>query len=388
MMKELQKKLLLTALVIIFAFIATAGTTYAWFSTSQSVELKEMTVNVKAFKSVLIKMAHADTEFDYLGYSSNLVPSSFLQIITNDYFDYDPDDAEDIDYGYRLHAWNLLPVTVIDHTYTGINGNMYSEFSFPELTDYTRSLTYINQIRYNGTFDEGTETWSEGNGGRINTPHGGVIQIKFWVMSQAAGTIPLYFNELSISTTGPRYLIESVHGSSRISVESTGYLSGYYENTAQYTADAASLTGAELSSRIIANRGAFNVDNAQFGYSTSDPIVFANEDMLVDPDGIESNGDEYIVKGLDYDFEFKRGMKGYDPSESFNELDNANTLASLPDTYGIAADPGTPITLLHQNEPQLLTITLFIEGWDKETNNNIISSQMTLDFSLKIEYDE
>ena len=81
-------------------------------------------------------------------------------------------------------------------------------------------------------------------------------------------------------------------------------------------------------------------------------------------------------------------MKGYDPSESFNELDNANTLASLPDTYGIAADPGTPITLLHQNEPQLLTITLFIEGWDKETNNNIISSQMTLDFSLKIEYDE
>ncbi|NLZ62099.1 MAG: hypothetical protein GX904_04815 [Acholeplasmataceae bacterium] len=387
-MKEIKRKLLLTAVVIIFAFVATAGTTYAWFSTSQSVELKELTINVKAFKSVLIKMAHADAEFDYLGYSSNLVPSSYLQIITKDYFDYDPSDPEDIDYGYRLHAWNLSPVTVITDTYASVNGNIFNKFTVPDFADYSRSLSQINQYRYVGTFDSDTETWSIGNDGEINTPHGGVIQIKLWVMSQAAGTIPLYFSDLSISTTGPRYLVESVHGAARVSTLATGYLSGYYENTAQYTADAATLTGAQLSSRIIDNRGTFSADNAQFGYRNSNPLVFANDDLLVDPDGIDNNGDEYTVKGLDYDFEFKPGTVGYDPSKTFNKLANADVLASLPNTYGVVADPGTAITILHQNEPQLLTFTLFIEGWDKEANNNIISSQMTLDFSLKIEYDD
>ena len=386
-MKELRKKMLLTAIVVLFAFIATAGTTYAWFSTSQSVELKEMTVNVKAFKSVLIKMAHVDSEFDYLGYTSNLVPSSFIQIITNDYFQYDPDTPEDIDYGYRLHAWNLMPVTVIDESYANVFGNQFNVFTDPTMTDYTRSLSSINQVRYNGTFDSETESWTEGNGGQINSPHGGVIQFKLWVMSQAAGSINLYLNNLSISTTGPRYLIEAVHGSARVAVEATGYLSGYYENTAQYNADAATLSGAELSSRIISNRGAFNDSTAQFGFQNTNPLVYANSDMLVDPDGIENSGDEYTIKGLDYNFEFRHGMKGFDSSGTFNKLTNANDLASLEGKYGIASDPGTTITLLHQNEPQLLTITVFIEGWDEQTNNNIISSQMILDFSFKIEYD-
>ncbi len=387
-MREIKKKMLLTAVVLIFAFAVTAGTTYAWFTTSQTVELKEITVNVKAFKSVLIKLADADAEFNYLGYSSNLVPSSYYQLLTNDFFDYNPSNPEDIDFGYRLHAWELTPVTVIDPTYTTVHGDQFNRFTNVDLSDHTRSLSPINANRYVGTFDELTETWSVGNGGQINSPHGGVIQLKFWVMSQAAGTIPLYLNSLIISTTGPRYLFESIHGSARMSVQATGYLSGYYENTAQYTVDAQTLTGSQLSDRIIANRASFNETIAQFGYRPANPLIYANTDMTVDPDGIENNGDEYIVSGLDYNFTFRPGMVGYDPAGFRNNLDNANDLSSLQGKYGVAADPGTTITLLRQHEPQLLTITIFIEGWDEHANNNIISGNMTVDFSLKIEYDD
>ncbi|MDD4184208.1 MAG: hypothetical protein PHI01_02175, partial [Candidatus Izemoplasmatales bacterium] len=70
-MKEIKRKLLLTALVIVFAFVATAGTTYAWFQISPTVEAESLNFNMQSKDSLLLRVYNGENPDDTYYYYQN-----------------------------------------------------------------------------------------------------------------------------------------------------------------------------------------------------------------------------------------------------------------------------------------------------------------------------
>ncbi|MFA5742212.1 MAG: hypothetical protein WC874_04970, partial [Candidatus Izemoplasmatales bacterium] len=62
-MKSLKIKVLLSGLVLMFAIAASFGTTYAWFTISNTVNIDSMTINVQSGESLLIRVYKGE----YLG---------------------------------------------------------------------------------------------------------------------------------------------------------------------------------------------------------------------------------------------------------------------------------------------------------------------------------
>jgi hypothetical protein len=59
-MKQLKTKVLLSAFVLIFALVATIGSTFAWFTVATTVNVETMQLNVQSQDSLLIRMAYND----------------------------------------------------------------------------------------------------------------------------------------------------------------------------------------------------------------------------------------------------------------------------------------------------------------------------------------
>ena len=55
-MKSLRNKVILSGIVLVFAFIATIGSTYAWFTVSQTVSVDTMNLNVSAADNLAIRI--------------------------------------------------------------------------------------------------------------------------------------------------------------------------------------------------------------------------------------------------------------------------------------------------------------------------------------------
>ncbi|MDP3130398.1 MAG: hypothetical protein Q8N15_03565, partial [Bacillota bacterium] len=77
-MKNLRNKIVLSGLVLLFALVATIGSTFAWFTVSNTVTVASMQMNVKSSESLLIKVFEdeAGNEADLLdanNYKANLV---------------------------------------------------------------------------------------------------------------------------------------------------------------------------------------------------------------------------------------------------------------------------------------------------------------------------
>ena len=118
-MKALRTKVILSGIVLVFAFIATIGTTFAWFTVSQTATVEEMTLNVQSADNLLIK-AFDSTEtyvYDTTNTTANplnlALPGSYkTNLLTSDL----------VAAGYALtgvNAWRLSPATVA----AGSNGN-------------------------------------------------------------------------------------------------------------------------------------------------------------------------------------------------------------------------------------------------------------------------
>ncbi|MFH0993262.1 MAG: hypothetical protein V1761_02810, partial [bacterium] len=54
-MKSLRNKIILSGLVLLFALVATIGSTFAWFTVSNTVTVGAMQLNVQTSESLLIK---------------------------------------------------------------------------------------------------------------------------------------------------------------------------------------------------------------------------------------------------------------------------------------------------------------------------------------------
>jgi hypothetical protein len=156
-MKSLRNKVILSGIVLLFAFIATIGSTYAWFTVSQSVSVPTMELNVTAAESLLIRVDNISATNPNPGNLND--PSNYFtaltveQIIEGGYL------YDNINYLTPLTStdpWRLQPSTIIQPDYTSVDGKIlnYLNLSSPDRellpigTNYNNNTGYYIQLGF------------------------------------------------------------------------------------------------------------------------------------------------------------------------------------------------------------------------------------------------
>ncbi|PKL00587.1 MAG: hypothetical protein CVV56_05565 [Tenericutes bacterium HGW-Tenericutes-1] len=309
-MKSLKSKVILSAVVLIFALVATIGSTFAWFTVSSTVTASSLTLTVQSQDSLLIKIADPDAVASEA--SANTVASLYRTIL----------DEGDIVGTYPIVAARLKPVTAINAAYDALDGDVLNVFSS---NAYTRPLTAVADLDL-------AQEGGNGYSANVNTATGGVIQVRFWIMSQTAGK---NLRLSAFTTTGTDQAVNAI----RMSV----WLGDYSGSTSSfiYTPSTGS---ADYEFAYL---------DGQTGYDDSAPYTLL---------------------------------------DGFNQLSDLS--ASLSDdlvaTHSIigtsaTGTPGTIITALTINSPVLVTCMIYVEGWDAQTTNEIIDDSFDVSFSFTIE---
>lgn len=306
-MKSLRNKVIMSAIVLAFALIATIGSTYAWFTVSSSVSATGLTLNVQTQNSLLIKTVTSATEVA----NDVLDPTEYKTTLTT------ADFATTFYTG--MSGWTLYPVTAAtgnvdgtDTVYTGLNAD---------------ALTF-----YNPTSDLATAISTTLTTGDVNkATTGSVIELRMWLMAQASNQ-DVVFTDLSITP---------------------------------------------------------NSGNA---LSAQDEVVNA---VCLGVKDVTNSGTRYIFSiDPDYGFAFVSGDLGYEGDATDSILSNTALLADHSLFYGASTvanesttvvGDATVVASLVADTPTLISIYIYIEGWDAEATNGIVDAAFDLSFGFEIQ---
>jgi len=132
-MKGLRNKVILSGIVLVFAFIATIGSTYAWFTVSTETTVEGVELEVAAANNLLIR---ARNTTDDSSYTANPTDPQFWET------------SLDMDYlmgqgwlGTEASPWRLKPGTIIQPSYTSYDPMTINQIS--NIGDPDRTLTPI-----------------------------------------------------------------------------------------------------------------------------------------------------------------------------------------------------------------------------------------------------
>jgi hypothetical protein len=315
-MKALKSKIILSAAVLFFALVATVGSTFAWFTVDSTNNVVSMTLNVQSADSLLIKVANPA---DPTGAASDLtVASTYYTTIT----------TAMITSAYSLSAWRLEPVTAVQPDYATVSGELASLQEFTNNLNPLRALDAIEA----GTF--GTGNW----GVDVNAASGKVIQIGFWVMSQASTTKNVGVTALSITANNAIAARDQVTDAARVSFKL-----------------------GEDSAFIYANTGALDYD---YEYLINLPGYYA---------GAVYNTSPVELLGFNRIDQLTAGLNGSSTALTDELLEGL----SVHRTAGSAV-----LGDLVADTAELLTITIFVEGWDAQATNTVISAAFNVSFSI------
>jgi len=152
-MKALKTKVLLSAFVLLFALAATVGSTYAWFTVSQTVTVDSIQMNIESADTLmLIKVADPAATIAAPGDEDYDDPSTYDVALTNAQI-----TAE---YG-NFSQWTLSDVTALQAGYGTKSAKTLNKMN--ALSPWTRALT---------------ETTKK------NSATGDFWEFKFWIFSQ------------------------------------------------------------------------------------------------------------------------------------------------------------------------------------------------------------
>jgi hypothetical protein len=303
-MKSLRNKVILSGIVLLFAFIATIGSTYAWFTVSTESSVTGINLQVTAADNLLIRpksITNAASEnFVYLRDVGNYSTSvSATELETEGYFYEDP--------ATKLIPWRLKPSTTI------------SNEGLTDINDPKGGLYYINNIDAVRDGD-GTTPLPAYTIATSNLNSGYYITLEFWMLSQGDDPKGIVLNSFSIT-------------------------SGAGNSTGQ-------------SQVINATRLAFWGDDTEY----ADDAGF-----------IGSVGSTYIF-GTDGDYDYSIATT------------SAAVLAPTPSpaapTINATAAAVPLLYTLQPNTPTMISVIIFIEGWDAEASNEIILSNFDIAFSF------
>jgi hypothetical protein len=197
-MKSLRNKVLLSGIVLLFALVATIGSTYAWFTVSNTVTVNQFSVT-------------ANTEQALLGRVFNTGDSAGSYTSADDFFNtlniMDPDnDGNNNGYYYGttgpgtdgIDTWRLTPLTALNTPTTN------------NKTDYTaEDFTALKRVVLTQPGD-GTRTYTNYSTNE-NTSSGGFITVKFWLMDPSHDNTTVTLSSLSVTSPGNTALADSIY---------------------------------------------------------------------------------------------------------------------------------------------------------------------------------
>ncbi len=308
-MKGLRNKVILSGIVLLFAFIATIGSTYAWFTVSTESNVTGINLEVTAADNLLIRPKSitnsASETFNYLrdtfNYSTSVTAS----------------DLEDEGYFYedpttKLIPWRLKPSTTISNQGT-VNVN-----------DPQGGLYYINNIDA-VRLGNGTDVTPLYTIATDNLNGGNYITLEFWMLSQSDDPQAIELNSFSISSSSGN-------------------------STAQA-----------------------NVQNATRLAFWGDDSTWETEMLVEDSTFVPVVGSTYIFAN-DSDY-------GYSIATTLTPVTAPTPVPAAP-TVNTTASAVTSIYTLQPNTPTIMTVVIYIEGWDLHASNDIILANFDIAFSF------
>ncbi|MGD9909184.1 MAG: hypothetical protein AB7U79_01110 [Candidatus Izemoplasmatales bacterium] len=309
-MKTLRNKVILSAVVLAFALIATIGSTYAWFTVSQTATVESMTLNVTAANSLLVRVY--DGEDPVANEVDLKTATNYTTTITNAVI-----TASSL--YTNLATYKLQPVTAIQDGYDSLDAGTLGYLA--DLTDYTHTITALSNDVLDGAFNSST---------------GYFVELKFWVLQQTGVNQNLLLNTLSVQAADQDGTREDIINTVRLSA------------------------GTASASLIYAQGGTAALAN-------------------------------------DYGFAFVAGLPGYTAAPGAGEFNsiaagdlttittNALDASSAGVTGATVADGASVIATLTNNTPTLITVRIYVEGWDAQTTNDVIQAQFNIAWSFIID---
>lgn len=329
-MKALKTKVILSGIVLVFAFIATIGTTFAWFTVSQTATVEEMTLNVTAAENLVILPVDSDFTYDIDGDGANTsgdydlaTSSNYYTTITNQEL-YNAGYLADtftgsyatLDLAPDTGLWRLQPSTVIDPEYAGFNSKDLASIDVGN-----RSLTNLSV--------EGTD---------FNSSNGHYIQLNFWLFSQSenAETVELSNFDVTTSETGAK---AAVINSVRMSV--------WLDDSIAPGASAIGSSTTEGDSFV------FGLDN-DYGY---------------------------VFTGIDYTITDQNSLQDVADNGTWTGTPSAS-LATDASAAVNTSTTGVTLFTIQPSVPTYVTVIIYIEGWDAQADNDITESSFNISFGF------
>lgn len=317
-MKNLKTKVIMSAIVLVFALVATIGSTYAWFTVSNEVAVSSFNVTVESNEALLMKVYDGETYVQgqaYTAYQTNDAGNFWtLDDFSNSIAI--TDSALYTGGAESISNALLSPVTVLAGE-TASGDADYDELSVTNLrkptTDFIKDVDTVGR---------------ELVAGLPNTPTGGYIQIKIWALNPA-----------------------DVLGAA---------------------------TDVTLSYTISDNNPEQTYDNAIW--------VGTYWDKNQDGNQTNDSASEFIfAKDGDLDFEWISTTPGFATDGSLNVLpDAADTVTEIDATKLGVEGTSAVVQLNTVKVPELLTINIWAEGWDKDTVNAIMGASFTIAFTFEL----
>jgi hypothetical protein len=292
-MKGLRNKVILSGIVLMFAFIATIGTTYAWFTVSSTATIGQMTLNVQAEENLLIKVVPYNEGSGLFSPDYSADPAGYKSAITLI-------DLQNAGYVPSVTPWQILPSTIFSTTTT--THDTIDEKALHFIADPTDSARALTLAPFN------------------NSSNGRYVQLQFIVMSQAAEAYPLEMRTIRMSAT---------NGDVRDNVTEALRLSVWGSSSTAYT---------------------FGRDqDFSYSFDGKSGSSFDNLDTIVEIRTTEPT------------------------SEVIDIWDGTNWI-----------DPTQDIITLAPNTPTLVTVNIYVEGWDIQADNYVIGAYFNISFAFTI----
>jgi len=312
-MTNLKTKVIMTGLVLLFAIIASFGTTYAWFTVSNTVEVGQMQINVKTDTSLLIRVYDGEFEGeeaqDLLDEESLLDAAQYRNNLVST-------DITDTTKYAGLAGYRLGPVTAANSAYDDLDGQ-----TLKTMDVITKALTATTNA---------------------NAPTGDFIELKFWLLSQVSNNT-IYLSDLAITVNPADNDLDS-------------------QDNVIYAVNLAVWMSQEMDTPVA--------DPALI-FSTNPDYAFAFTSGMR---GAADTPDEPTIAGP---YTLTGGQRsGLLAQHSlFYGADAANISSSTTPTA---------IATLNGDMPSLITVRIYIEGWDAQTTNAILASKFNISFNFEI----
>nr|MDA3931920.1 hypothetical protein [Mycoplasmatota bacterium] len=299
----------------VFAFIATIGTTFAWFTISETVAVDGINLQVTSSDNLLIRV---DT-----GASTGVTDvfgTPAVDSVANYQSSLALTDITSVPKYSGIASWRMYPVTAIQSDYLTIDAKTLNEI---DDTYATRDLSASSLV---------------------NSESGGYIELHFWLYSQASEARPVELVTTSITPNG---------------------------------SESAQLQDVAEAVRF----GIWMFDDVQ---PVGDAFIYGND--------------------TEFGFEFLVGQAGYSDATLFNALSDSGqttdgTTSFIPITNATTGEL-LPATVTNQERvleltgnanttdiftitagvPTLVTVRIYIEGFDAQATNAVVNA--TFDLSL------